>query len=246
MIAEQTFDKMRRMRLNHLALVLRQMTDDPAYDDSSFEDRIAMAIDAEWEYRQSHKTTLLAKRAGFTDPGACVEAIDYQAERGLDKTRILSLATCGFIDARHDILILGKTGVGKSFLAQALGNAACRRHHHTVYTRMTQMLDDLAVAMVAGTARTVLDSYIKPELLIIDDYMLTQPSRDGAALLLDLTEKRLHTGSTIYCSQLTPEQWHERIEEKIIADAILDRVVNRSHVIELHGDSMRRHNRPTR
>jgi len=246
MIAEQTFDKMRRMRLNHLALVLRQTTDDPAYDDLSFEDRIGLAIDAEWEYRQRHKTALLTKRAGFTDPMACVEAIDYTPERGLDKAKILSLATCGFIDSSHDIVILGKTGVGKSFIAQALGNSACRHHHHTLYTRTSTMLDDLAVATATGTRRTMFDNYVKPTLLILDDYMLTQPSREGVAWLLDLTEKRLHTGSTIYCSQLTPEQWHERIEEKIIADAILDRVINRSHVIEIHGDSMRRHARPPR
>jgi len=244
MIAEQTFDKMRRMKLNHLALVLRQTTDNPAYDDLTFADRIGIVIDAEWDYRQSHKTTLLNKRAGFTDPAACVEAIDYRPERGLDRHKILSLATCGYIDAGHDILILGKTGVGKSFVAQALGNSACRSHHRTIYTRMSQMLDDLAVAATAGTGRAMLDNYVKPELLIIDDYMLTQPSREAVSLLLDLTEKRLHTGSTIYCSQLTPDQWHQRIEEKIIADAILDRVVNRSHIIEIHGDSMRRHTRP--
>jgi len=244
MIAEQTFSKMRRMRLNHLALVLQQTSDNPAYDELSFAERIGIVIDAEWDYRQSHKTTLLSKRAGFTDPTACVEAIDYRPERGLDKQKILSLATCGFIDARHDILILGKTGVGKSFIAQALGNSACRNHHRTLYIRMSQMLDDLAVATAAGTRHKVLDDYVKPALLIIDDYMLTQPNRDAVGLLLDLTEKRLHTGSTIYCSQLTPDQWHERIQEKIIADAILDRVVNRSHVINIHGDSMRRHTRP--
>ena len=246
MIAEQTYDKMRRMRLNHLALTLRQMCDNPAYDDLTFEERIGMLIDTEWDFRQSHKTTLLGKRAGFTNPTACIEAIDYRPERGLDKKKILSLATCGYIAARHDVLVLGKTGVGKSFIAQALGNAACRDHHATTYTRMASLLDDLAVAASTGTTRQALDSYVKPALLIIDDYMLTQPTRAQVAILLELTEKRLHTGSTIYCSQLTPQQWHERIEEKIVADAILDRIVNRSHLIQIQGDSMRRHNRPTR
>jgi DNA replication protein DnaC len=136
--------------------------------------------------------------------------------------------------------------VGKTFIAQALGNSACRHHHATRYTRMAVMPDDLAVAATTGTIRETLDSYVKPALLIIDDYMLTQPSKTGVNLLLELAEKRLHTGSTIYCSQLEPEQWHERIEEKIIADAICDRVVNRSHVMEIHGDSMRRHHWPTR
>ena len=111
---------------------------------------------------------------------------------------------------------------------------------------MASLLDDLAVAASTGTTRQALDSCVKPALLIIDDYMLTQPTRTQVAILLELTEKRLHTGSTIYCSQLTPQQWHERIEEKIVADAILDRIVNRSHLIQIQGDSMRRHNRPTR
>jgi DNA replication protein DnaC len=246
MIAEQTLDKMRRMRMNHLAQTLREICDNPAYNSLAFEDRIGLLIDAEWEYRRGHKTSLLGKRAGFTDPTACVEAIDYRPERGLNKQTILSLATCGYIDARQDILILGKTGVGKSFIAQALGLSACRNHHPVRYTRTASLLDDLAVAATTGGVRQALDSYIKPALLILDDYMLTQPTRAAVDLLLELTEKRLHTGSTIYCSQLPPEQWHERIEEKIIADAICDRVINRSHIIEIHGDSMRRHHRPAR
>jgi DNA replication protein DnaC len=245
MINEQTVDKMRRMRLNHLAEQAKMVSTEPVYDQLSFDERLGVIIDAEWDYRQGHKTALLSKRAGFTDPAACVEAITYSPERGLNKPAILTLATCGYIQARHDILILGQTGVGKSFIAQALGNAACRNHHPTIYTRMANMLDDLAVANAAGTSRQAIDTLLKPELLIIDDYMLTQPSKTGVNYLLELAERRLHTGSTIYCSQLPPDQWHERIEEKIIADAICDRIVNRSHLIEIKGDSMRRHHRPT-
>jgi DNA replication protein DnaC len=244
-IPEQTLDKMRRMRMNHLAQTLADMDRDPAYDSVPFPDRIGMLIDAEWEYRRTHKTTLLVKRAGFTDPSACVEAIDYRPERGLDRTTILSLATGGYIDARHDIVILGSTGAGKSFLAQALGVSACRGHHSVRYTRMTTMLDDIAIARATGASHQALDEWVKPEVLILDDYMLTQPTREGVNHLLDLTEKRLHTGSTIYCSQLAPDQWHQRVEEAIIADAILDRIVNRARLIHITGDSMRRRNRPT-
>ena len=244
MITSQTLDKMHKMRMNHLAQLVDDMCDNPAYDQVSFDDRLGMLIDAEWEWRQSHKTTLLTKRAGFTDPGACVEAIDYTPGRNLNRNQILSLATCGYIDARQDIIILGKTGVGKSFLAQALGNAACRHHHPTMYVRMPAMLADMAIAHTAGTGRQALDTLIKPSLLIIDDYMLTQPTTSGVTTLLEITEQRLHVGSTIYCSQLPPDQWHERIEEKIIADAICDRIINRSHLIEITGDSMRKRTRP--
>jgi DNA replication protein DnaC len=244
MINEQTIDKMRRMRMNHLAQTLQNISRDPAYDSLPFEDRIGILIDAEWDYRHTHKTITLVKRAGFTDPAACVEAIDYTPGRSLDRTLILSLAAGGYIDARQDVVILGPTGVGKSFIAQALGVSACRGHHSVRYTRMATMLDDLAVARAAGAGRQALDEWVKPELLVLDDYMLTQPSRAGVDQLLELTEKRLHTGSTIYCSQLPPEQWHQRIEETVIADAILDRVVNRSRLIQITGDSMRRRSRP--
>jgi len=240
MISEQTLDKMRRMRMNHLAQTLADMDRNPAYDSLPFHDRIGILIDTEWEYRHTHKTTLLVKRAGFTDQAACVEALDYEPGRGLDRTTILSLTAGGYIDARHDIVILGAAGVGKSFLAQALGVSACRTHHTVRYTRMTTMLDDLAVAATTSTSHQALDEWVKPKVLILDDYMLTQPTRQGVNHLLDLAEKRLHTGSTIYCSQLAPEQWHQRIEETIIADALLDRIVNRARIINITGDSMRR------
>ena len=245
MITEQTIDKLKRMRLGHFAGQAQMISTEPAFDSLTFDERFGMLVDAEWEYRQAHKTTLLHKKAGFTDPTACVEAISYTPQRGLDRSQILTLATCGFITAHHDIVILGQTGVGKSFIAQALGNAACRNHHPTLYTRMTVMLDDLAVAHAAGNTRQALDVFTKPELLIIDDYMLTQPSKPGVSWLLELTERRTHTGSTIYCSQLAPQQWHERIEEAVLADAILDRIINRSHLVEIQGDSMRRLHKPT-
>ncbi|MDR1428369.1 MAG: ATP-binding protein [Bifidobacteriaceae bacterium] len=244
MIAEQTWDKMRRMRLNHLAVVARDMAQNPAHDSLPFADQLGILIDAEWEYRQSHKTELLRKKAALSDPAAKIEAIDWLPERGLDKKRVLSLATCGYIDAGHDVVILGKTGVGKSFLAQALGDAACRKHRHTRYIRMPALLDDLAIAFRAGRGRETLDEQAKPDLLIIDDFMLCPPGRDGAQLLLEIAEKRLFSGSTIYCSQIPPDQWHQRVEEKIVADALLDRIVNRGVIIQIGGDSMRKRTRP--
>jgi DNA replication protein DnaC len=243
-IGEQTWDKMRRMRLNHLAGIARSIAQDSAYDSLTFAEQLGIMIDAEWDYRQSHKTQLLAKKAGLADPAAKVGAIDWLPERGLDKKRILSLATCGYIDAGHDVLILGKTGVGKSFLAQALGDAACRAHRKTRYARMSALLDELAVAARAGQARNMIEEMVKPDLLVLDDFMLSPPSRDAVHHLLEITEKRSYSGSTIYCSQLPPDQWHQRIEEKIVADALLDRIVNRSIVVEIHGDSMRKRSRP--
>jgi DNA replication protein DnaC len=239
-IAEQTIDKMKKMRMNHMAVMLKDILEDPEADDMSFADGMALLVDHEWDFRHNHKTEALVKKAGFTEKGACLESIDYAPERGLDRQKMLRLSSCDYIKARQGVLVLGRTGVGKSFVAQALGNAACRHHKPTVYTRMSEMFDDLAIADRTGGLAKAMDAFIKPLLLVIDDCFLTQPRATDINRFLELVEKRMHAGSTIYCSQLSPDEWHERIEEKIVADAILDRIVNRSHVINIRGDSMRR------
>jgi DNA replication protein DnaC len=240
MIAEQTLDKMNKMRMKHMATTLGDMFEDPATDDMSFADGMAMLIDHEWDFRHNHRCALLYAKAGFLDAEACIEAIDYSPERGIDKQKILRLATCDYIKARQDVLMLGKTGVGKSFVAQALGNAACRHHEATRYIRMSNLFEDLALAGAIGSLGKAMDSWIKPSLVIIDDCFLTRPTTTDVNRFMELVEKRMHIGSTIYCSQLDPSEWHERIEEKIVADAILDRIVSRSHIIEVKGDSMRK------
>ena len=240
MIAEQTLEKMKKMRMKHMAVILADLFFDPKTDEMSFADGIALLIDHEWDFRQNNKVKLIKGKAGFTYQNACIESIDYAPQRGLDRQKLLRLSTCDYIRGCQDVLLLGRTGVGKSYIAQALGNAACRHHKTCRYTRMPELFDDLAVAYRAGELPKTMDGYIKPSLLVIDDCFLTQPSTVDIARFLELVEKRMHIGSTIYCSQLTPDEWHERIEEKIVADAILDRIVSRSHVIKIEGDSLRK------
>jgi DNA replication protein DnaC len=239
-ITEQTIEKMRKMRMNHMAVMLKDILDDPHADDMSFAEGMALLVDHEWDYRHNHKSETLTNKAGFTEQGACIESIDYSPERGLDRQKMLRLASCDYIKARQGVLLLGKTGVGKSFVAQALGNAACRHHKPTLYIRMSAMFDDLAVAASSGCLAKAMDAYIKPLLLVVDDCFLTQPKTTDIDRFLELVEKRMHSGSTIFCSQLSPDEWHGRIEEKIVADAILDRIVSRSHIIKIQGDSMRK------
>ena len=240
MISEQTYEKMKMMKLGALATSLRDMVNNKSYDDLSFEERVGLLIDTEWDRRRNRRCEQLIKKAGFAEAMACIEAIDYRPERNLDKTKIFKISTCDYIAARQDVLILGRCGVGKSFLAQALGNAACRNHYTTRYVSMQDLFDELSVAEAAGAIGKVFDGFVKLQLLIIDDAFLIQPSLIDTTRLLKLVEKRLHIGSTIYSTQLPPEEWHERIEEKIVADAILDRVINRAHVFELQGDSLRK------
>jgi DNA replication protein DnaC len=231
---------MKKMRLGHMAQILNDVDTNKGLASLSFDEKMGLIIDTEWDFRQNNKCQLLNKRANFIDTNACVEGIDYRPERGIDKAQVYRLSTCDYVKACQDVLLLGKTGVGKSYLACALGNSACRNSLSTRYIALTDLFDELAVADEVGELSSALDSFIKPSLLILDDYFLTRPKRVDIDRLLKLVEKRMHIGSTIYCSQLSPEEWHTRIDEKIIADAILDRIINRSHVIKLEGDSMRK------
>jgi DNA replication protein DnaC len=244
MISEQTLEKMKKMRMNHMAELLSDMQSNKEVSSLAFDEQMGLLIDTEWDYRQNHKSQLLNKKAGFNDNNACVEGIDYRPQRNIDKAMIYQLSTCDYIKARQDILILGKTGVGKSYMAQALGNSACRNRITTRYISLSDLFDELAVAAEVGKLSAALDSFIKPSLLILDDYFLTRPTNSDIDRLLKLVEKRMHIGSTIYCSQLKPEEWHERISEKIVADAIVDRITNRSHLIKLEGDSLRKERSP--
>ena len=244
MINEQTLEKMRAMRMNHLARILQDMEESHAVAELTFEERVGLLIDTEWEYRQNNKTRRLVDRAGFIDANASIEGIDYRPDRNIDRPLIFKLSTCDYIKARQDVLILGKAGVGKSYLAQALGHSACRNRIATRYIALDDLLDELAVAEATSQQGKAFDSFVKPSLLILDDFFLTKPSVAQAERILRLIEKRMHVGSTIYCSQLRPDEWHERIDEKIIADAIVDRVIYRSHVILLDGDSMRKTLKP--
>jgi DNA replication protein DnaC len=223
-----------------MAQILKDMSTNSAAQSLSFDEQMGLLIDTEWDFRQNHKSQLLNKKAGFTESNACIEGIDYRPDRNIEKPLIYKLSTCDFIKAHNDVLILGKTGVGKSYIAQALGNCACRNHISTRYVVFADLLDELSVAADAGRINTELDTWIKPLFLIVDDWFLTQPNNQDVERLLKLVEKRMHIGSTVYCSQLHPEEWHDRIEEKIIADAILDRIVNRSYLLSLEGESMRK------
>jgi DNA replication protein DnaC len=244
MISEQTFEKMKKMKMNHLAKILHDMEANESLASMSFSDRIGLLIDTEWDFRQNNKIEKLTLNAQFKDSKACVEGISYSPGRNIDKEMVFKLSTCDYIKARQDVLILGKTGVGKSYLAQALGNSACRNRISVRYVTLSDLFDDLAVGAVSGSLGETFDSFIKPSLLIIDDFLLVQPTMADIERLLKLVEKRMHIGSTIYCSQLEPAEWHERIEEKIIADAVLDRIINRSHIIRIEGDSMRKALKP--
>ena len=237
MLSENTRLKLRKMSLSQMDEEYeRQMRDATALN-LSFDERFGMIIDSEYARRNNSRLERLIKKAGFSESSACVENIAYDAERKLNAGLIQSLASCSFIEDRRNICILGPTGAGKSFLANALGIAACRKAYTVKYTNLQDMLIELAAAKVEGTFNKSLALYNSVKLLILDDWLMFDIADDGeAAILYNLIEKRKYVGSIIICSQIDAKGWHGRIGNKIAADSICDRLVNSSYKVVVEGE----------
>lgn len=241
MLEQVTIDKLLEMKLSGMAEAFRNQTQDQALAGLSFEDRFGLIVDTEWSKRKNNHLTRLIRNAGFTDTNACIENIEYTADRKLDKTQISTLATCNYIQERHNIIILGAAGAGKSYLGCAFGIAACRNFYGVKYIRLPELLNDLAVARGEGTYKKTIKEYKRIDLLIFDEWLLVPLSNLEARDLLEIVEARHKRASTIFISQFAPQGWHHRIGEETLADAILDRIVHDSYNILIESkDSMRK------
>ena len=241
MIVEQTLRLLRKMKLGTMADEYeRQMADQKAAA-LSFDDRIGMMVDIESSRRQNNRLAKLVRSAGFTDRNACVEGIIYSSERELDEVQIQKLASCSYIEKNQNIQLLGVTGAGKSYLANALGISACRNGYSVKYINLQDLLTSFMVAKVEGTFNQLFSELKRVRLLIIDDWLMFDITDDAvASFLYSLIEARRYAGSMILCSQLDAEGWHERISNKIAADSICDRLVNSSFKIIVKGEMRRK------
>lgn len=201
MLTENTITKLQQMRLGAMANAFREQLMDPNMASLPFEDRFGLLVDQEWATRKSNHLRKLIKNAGFAGPGACVEDIEYHADRNLDKAQIARFATCTYITEHHNILLLGATGSGKTYLACALGMAAARNFLTVKYIRLPELLTELAIARGNGTFRKVIQQYKKCSLLILDEWLLYPLKETEARDLLEIAEARHKTSSTIFCSQ---------------------------------------------
>jgi len=241
MLEQATIEKLHQMKLSAMAEAFRNQIQDRSLAGLSFEDRFGLIVDTEWSKRKNNHLTRLIRNAGFADTSACVENIEYTADRKLDKTQISTLAACNYIQDRHNIIILGAAGAGKSYLGCAFGIAACRNFYGVKYMRLPELLNDLAVARGEGTYKKTIKEYKRIGLLILDEWLLVPLSNLEARDLLEIVEARHKRASTIFISQFAPQGWHNRIGEETLADAILDRIVHDSYNILIESkDSMRK------
>lgn len=240
MLTEETINKLHEMRLSVLANTLREQMNNPATADLSFEERFGMLVDSEWCARKSNRLMKLIRSAGYPIPGACVENIEYHPDRKLDKNLIARLATCSYISESNNVIILGATGVGKTYLACAMGMAANRSSYLVKYVRLPDLLAELAVAKCDGTYQKVLKQYVQCKALILDEWLLFPLKEAEARDMLNLLDSRHKTASTIFCSQFDVAGWHAKLGEPTLADAICDRIAHNSYTLRADGDSMRK------
>jgi len=224
------------MRLTAMADSYNNQLSDAKYQELSFEERFGLMVDIEWSRRKSNKLARLIKRAEFRFSQACIEDIEYYPDRKLDKTQLLRLATCNYIQEKHNIIIMGAAGNGKSYMGCAFGVAACRNYYTVKYVRLPDLLNELAVARGEGIYQKVMKQYKKVSLLVLDEWLLRPLDGPQAVDVLEIVEARHQTGSTIFCSQFDPRGWHEQIGENTLADAILDRIVHDSYTILIDGE----------
>lgn len=239
---EQTLTKLHEMKLSGMAEAYKEQSSNKEFQKMSFEDRFSLLIDLEYSRRKSNKLQRLISTATFLNSNACIEDLEYYEDRRLDKDLILKLASGTYIQDSHNIILKGPTGSGKTFLATAFGVSACRQLYNVKYIRLPELLDELSLAKLAadGSYRKLIKKYKKVDLLILDEWLLTDLSTDEAAILLEITESRHKVASTIFCSQIDPSGWHIKLGNETIAEAILDRIIHDSYQILIDGDvSMR-------
>ncbi len=243
MLTHPTLEQLRRLRLNGMADAYAEQTASPETETLSFDERLGLLVDRERSDRESRQLSNRLRKARLRQQAAIVD-IDYSAARGIDKTVIRALARCRYIEHHENVIIVGATGTGKTYLACALAHQACLEGYTARYERLSRLLESIRMARADGTYPKFVAALAKISVILLDDFGLFPIVGSGRNDLLDILEDRSGTRSTIITSQLPVAEWHGAIGDDTLADAILDRVLHNAHRITLKGDSLRKMNAP--
>jgi len=238
MLRHATLDQLAALKLHGMAKAFEEQLSMVDVSELSFEERLGLLVEREATERSSRRLIARLRKAKLREQAA-IEDIDWRAKRGLDKGQILRLASCQWIAEHLNVLITGKAGVGKTFLACAFAHKACREGYTALYLRVPRLFRQLAIARGDGSYEKLLKSYARTDLLILDDWGLAPIGASERRDLLEILEDRYGNRSTLVTSQLPVESWYEVIGDPTLADAILDRIVHGAYKLAVDGDSMR-------
>ena len=239
MMMHTTIAQLRALKLNGLALGLEEQLTQPVMSTMSFEERLTLLVDREVHYRSDRRLTRLLKQAKLKYAQAAIEDIDTRAGRGVDRSAVMSLALSDWVASGHSVLITGPTGAGKSWLGCALAQYACRRGFSAIYQRVPRLSEELRIRHGSGTFGKWLVQLAKTDVLVLDDWGMGAIDSATRSDLLEIIDDRTANKATIITSQLPIEHWHAWIGDATIADAMLDRIMQRHHRFTLTGESLR-------
>ena len=240
MLIEPTLEHLYAMRLHGMAEAFRKQLEDPHAGELSFEERFALLVESQWTWKESRALTRRLALARLKQP-ACLEDVDFRHPRGLDRGRFTGLAhESAWVRRKQNVLLVGPTGVGKSYLACALAQRACRDGFSALYTRAPQLFRDLQAARAAGGLARLLAKLARVDALVVDDFALAPMSELERRDFLDICDDRYRLRSTVLTSQLPADQWHGPVGDPTVADSILDRLVHNAHRFALRGESLRK------
>lgn len=245
MLNQQTVEKLYAMRLRGMADAFAQQQEDPHTTELSFEERFALLVDRQWSWRQNRALQRRLREGRLQGP-ACVEDIDFRAARGLDKQVVRSwIVDSDWVRRHQHIFLIGPTGIGKTFLARALGQKACRDGFTAYFATAAQLFRELELARADGTYARRLRALGQVDVLLVDDWAMAPLAEAERRSFLEICDERYLTRSTLLTSQLPVAKWHTQIGDPTVADSILDRLVHGAHRLELQGESMRKKRRGT-
>jgi DNA replication protein DnaC len=239
MIVEETIEKMKQLKLTHAAEAFRELCDKAASRSLSIEECVGLMIDREWTARENSRVARRVKDAKLGMP-ACLEDVVCDPSRGVERGLVRSFGTGQWVSAKQNIIIVGLTGTGKSYLGAALAESACRRGHRSLRVRAPRLLDELAIARANGSYASTLGRLAKLDVLVLDDLFIAPLTTPEQRDLLEVLDDRYGRSSTVVTSQVPTKTWHEMQEDATLADAICDRLVHNAHVVTLKGASMRK------